>query len=623
VPILRSSHDSDTSKSSSVHSSASVVEIENPYDTPEIQTLGGLYPLDAEEEDLDTDLHAESEESDEDDEDEEEPVRTNKFLGLAQTWDSYTEADRQIVESLEQMEDTDLAAHLYNAHALKRRLRRPVQDLAQLKSWQSKDSWLKTGKDLEYTDAAGLTHMALVPPKEWTAWPVPPEEQPSLDDELDSGLAGGQAAEWIIGSANDELTELKEELLAVFLRLARKQWDQREAPLSEADSEERAGTSRSRSRAGSTKSVISRPTSPDDEEIDLHGRSHDEKCDRGYESTSGKKRGRKAYVKTLTEPTILADDARAERLLGSTIQSMISRLDRLALAILRTRLNHFGRTSGDSSMSDFTSGAESSRPASKSSSRDRSKGVTSDESNIRPPSRARLTRDDHRTLQGTKLADVDGSSSEASDHSASKNCRLQRKRRRSSDSSAKSDSSTAEDERLREGLMDWSEVLGIAAVQGWDQGAIARTAQRCATLFGESMSFMSFSESLATKPPLEPVVYTPSTIPAPLVPSIARGPVPNRPFFQTGTLRCPHLDCYGYKKDFAIPYRTIEHCIRVHGYDPRTNKSYDEEGAADGFLQPVTVRPGWFGNGRPKIGQANKRAKSRQIDSRATSEDYV
>ena len=58
---------------------------------------------------------ADSEESSE-----EEPERPNRFNGPPQTWKGYTVEDRQIAQSLQQLEDTDIAAHLYNAHALKR-----------------------------------------------------------------------------------------------------------------------------------------------------------------------------------------------------------------------------------------------------------------------------------------------------------------------------------------------------------------------------------------------------------------------------------------------------------------------------------------------------------------------
>jgi hypothetical protein len=157
-------------------------------------------------------------------------------------------------------------------------------------------------------------------------------------------------------------------------------------------------------------------------------------------------------------------------------------------------------------------------------------------------------------------------------------------------------------------------VLGIAAAKGWDEGAIARTAQRCASLFGESMSFIPFHESLASKPVPDPVLYIPTTIPAPNPLPISQPSPPKRPFFQPGTLRCPHVDCFGHQKDFEKPHRVVEHCIRVHQYDPRTNDSDSEERTVggvhiDGFLQPVTVKLGWLGNGRVKAEKASKKKR--------------
>lgn len=171
--------------------------------------------------------------------------------------------------------------------------------------------------------------------------------------------------------------------------------------------------------------------------------------------------------------------------------------------------------------------------------------------------------------------------------------------------------------------MDWSEVLGISAVKGWDQKALARTAERCAALFGESMSFRPFHENVATKALSQPIQYTPSTIPAPL--SIAGAPRPaKRPYWQTGAIRCPHLDCYGHYQEFRVSYRVIEHCMRSHGYDPRTNDSDNEERTyggvhIDGYMQPVTVKHGWLGHGRPKAG-GGKRRRTEESESASAVE---
>jgi N-terminal acetyltransferase B complex catalytic subunit len=134
------------------------------------------------------------------------------------------------------------------------------------------------------------------------------------------------------------------------------------------------------------------------------------------------------------------------------------------------------------------------------------------------------------------------------------------------------------------------------------------------------MSFMHFHEELAAKPATEPVLYTPSLIPAPNVISISTPTAPKRPFFQPGTLHCPHIDCYGHDKDYELPDRVVEHCIRVHEYDPRTNDSDNEERKLggvhiDGFLQPVTAKPGWLSRGPTKAGKASKKHKKGHEDS--------
>ncbi|KAG9189568.1 N-terminal acetyltransferase B complex catalytic subunit [Alternaria panax] len=628
APPSRSSYESDASSlSSSARSLPSVEEISDPRDAQQAQKLEIPTSLDIGD-DLDTDS-----ESARDDIDDDEPVRPNRFLGRPQAWRSYTQADRQIVESLAQIQDTDLAAHLYNAHALKRRIRRPEEDTAQLKNWQNRDTWRKTGNDLEYTDAAGFVQTAIAPSKDWTAWPLPPAPPSDSDDQLSDGMADGQAHKWPSAGAStqDVADELREELQAVFLRLAKERWNSREAASPESDAGDPKTASHSTSRSqhanrARSHSTSAAPLTPGNGD-DAQNNSNDD----GRDHTTGKKRGRKPRTERLTEPTMLADDARAQRLLRPTIQTMMGELDELALAIHRTRANHFGRGgSADSSISEFTSGVES-----RSTSRARSKSVTSRRSSTRPPSRAKSTRAARTARPGTKTArdgrepvDSEATSSGVSDWETSNNMTRERKRRRSSSSISSSNVSETQDMQLREGLMDWSEVLGLAAVQGWDREAVARTAQRCAALFGESMSFMSLHEALALKPATEPVLYTPSVIPSPTITSISQPLTPKRPFFLTGTLRCPHAGCYGHEKDFALPYRVIEHCMRVHGYDPRTNDSDNEERTVggvhiDGFLQPVTMKPGWLGNGRSKAGRANKKQRKGQSGSRAASEAVV
>ncbi|KAI9888003.1 MAG: hypothetical protein M1823_000124 [Watsoniomyces obsoletus] len=52
----------------------------------------------------------------------------------------------------------------------------------------------------------------------------------------------------------------------------------------------------------------------------------------------------------------------------------------------------------------------------------------------------------------------------------------------------------------RQGLRDWSDILHIASVTGWDENVIARTADRCSRLFGEGISIRTLHEEDARYP---------------------------------------------------------------------------------------------------------------------------
>lgn len=552
---------------------------------------------------------------------ENEQERPNRFKGPPQTWKGYTAADRQIVESLQQLADTDLAAHLYNAHALKRRVRKSAQELSTLANWQNKDAWLKQGEELKYTDAVGQLQTELVPAKDWTAWPVHPASLHASADGLRRAAVAPEKDEWIIGgnAAQDPGEELKDEMLGLFLRLAKNNWNTKKwQEISEQGTAQRV-PSRSRSRSQSVHTDVEMK----DYEL---GDGDEEEA-----QEDGKKRGRKPRVELNVKPSILADDAKAQQLLRPTIASMLSKLDDVVLALRRTRLNHFGRNGyGEgSSQSEFTTDAETtepethSRPPSRAKSATRSKPVTRQSSTSSRASRA------PKSPKKPRKSTVEFDSDSASDYGAqfgeddvvnseaSRGNSKIRKRSRSASTTDGEDSHNTRD-WSRAGLMDWSEVLGIAAVKGWDQKALARSAQRCSVLFGEGMSFRPFAEDRATKPLASLVRYTPSTIPSP---SNAPFSVPRRekrPYFQAGAIRCPHADCYGHHKDFKLAYRVIEHCMRLHGYDPRTNDSDNEERTLggvhiDGFLQPITAKQGWLGHGRSKAG--GKKRKTEEDES--------
>jgi hypothetical protein len=619
----QSPYDVETEHSQSPSSARSSPTIERRASPPSAQILTNARslpdPLDDDDND-DEDALADGE-SDGHESDEDVATRSNRFRGKPHVWKDYTAADRQVATSLEQMQNSDLAAHLYNAHALKRRVRRPAEELAGVRHWQNNEQWLKKGGALEYTDVSGETQTNLVPSKEWTAWPLPPARIPR--PYKDSAALRSGRDDWSIGraSAPDVGDDLREELLATFLRQAKERWSARETAHAPSREDPRATQSRSRSRSKSVKSTKSRRSASrgdvemgDADDLQTDGaETHDEDEDK-FGHIIGKKPSGMAQPHVFLRPIFLADDEKARRILQPTINSTLNKLDDLALAVRRTRLNHFGRKDyGDRSSCDFTSGAESSRPTSRQSDRPASRAKFTQPPPATTPSDGHPESDDGSEPETTALV----SPSKKRGGSASK------KRSRSASTASEHSLSSTRDDKWRTGLMDWSEVLALAAVKGWDERVLARTAQRCATLFGESMSFIPLPPDLATKPNPEPVQYIPSTIPAP---SILPVNPPKRPLFRTGTLRCPHVDCYGYEKDFQTAHRVVEHVKRVHEYDPRTNDSDNEDRTfggvhIDGYMQPIAYQRGWMERGKSRAGSEKKRQKTEGRDNRSAGEE--
>jgi hypothetical protein len=606
------SHSASSARSSpSIDSRASPPSAQHLTDPQRLSDVGDD---DDDDDDEDALVHGES---DSGESDENSPTRPNRFRGKPYQWRDHTAADRQVAISLEQLQNSDLAAHLYNAHALKRRVRRSAEELAEVKRWQNNEQWLKRGDALEYTDVSGEKQINLIPSKEWTAWPLPPARIPRPHKE--SAAIGRGRNDWSIRgtSAPDVGDDMREELLATLLRQANERWSAREtadAPVREGN---RTSQSRSRSPSKRPKSMQSQRSASgadvemkDADHVQTDNAETQDEDEEKFGHIIGKRRGRVAQPDVFLRPMFLADDEKARRILQPTINSTLSKLDDLALAIRRTRLNHFGRKDyGDrSSHSDFTSGAESSRPSSRES--------------VRPGSRAKFTQP---PPTATNPSDSNLESDRDSEMEYTPFISPSKKRSRSESTADEHSPSSTRNDKWRTGLMDWSEVLALASIKGWDERVLARTAQRCATLFGESMSFIPLSADLATKPIPEPVQYIPSTIPAPDILSTGQSSTQKRPLFRTGTLRCPHLDCYGHEKDFKSPYRVIEHCKRVHEYDPRTNDSDNEDRAfggvhIDGYLQPIAAQRGWLERGKSRAGSEKKRQKTEQRDSASAGE---
>lgn len=98
----------------------------------------------------------------------EEEERENRFIGPASTWRSYTESERGLAASLDQLRANDLSVHLYNAHAIKARARN-AEDVR---------TYPTVPKKRRLSDVDQHGEATWQPDSSWTAWPIRPEDVP-------------------------------------------------------------------------------------------------------------------------------------------------------------------------------------------------------------------------------------------------------------------------------------------------------------------------------------------------------------------------------------------------------------------------------------------------------------
>ena len=158
---------------------------------------------------------------------------------------------------------------------------------------------------------------------------------------------------------------------------------------------------------------------------------------------------------TTMKPVIMADDERASKILRPTISAILGRLDALLKGLHSAR---------NASLAFDDSGSES-------QSQTRVRSVS------QPRSRKRK-----RAASGTDAITATTSEqqmmvSETDTSFASKSTSRLRARRRS-----------------RLALRDWSDVLGIASMTGWDPAVVEKVASRCASLFEECITFRTLKE---------------------------------------------------------------------------------------------------------------------------------
>ena len=358
-------------------------------------------------------------------------TRPNRYHGPASTWRSWTKDDRDVAGSLDQERAQDLSIHLYNAHAL-RSLARKLQGTS---SGERRRGTSETDDDGD--DIFGV-------PKVWTAWPLPLHQAPR-------NYPGSTTTD------PRPSRELEECLIGITTEAARERWNSREWQTEEKFKQQPL-TEMPHQQIAAASDTLDDGEVPENAVSGSHAYAVDESSPENLDDISDDE----LYgIDPTAKPIPLADDDKARRLLLPSTRHVISKLDHLLMALHRARQAYTVPipTSEDDTVA--TSDTDAERRGSSSSKRRR------------------------RCSRGQRKLSVSTEDAEAPGHSSSSNRRK---------GVWKEDSASRGRKFKGLGLRDWSDVLGMAALTGWDEDIVARASKRCAELFGENMLFRQFRE---------------------------------------------------------------------------------------------------------------------------------
>lgn len=369
------------------------------------------------------------------------PARPNKYHGPPSTWRTWTAAERELAASLDQIQARDLSIHLYNAFALKKR--------AGVRLSGKRRNLSKTRDDGSETGDADW-----VPPKVWTAWPMRADEVPREeaskkwedDNPFPRPLPGRPPR------PSDLLGEL---LVARVLQKAKERFEARDWEPDESQSQ----TEQSVDMASDALNLETRK------------KSRERTWTRSRYSTGsiidtismGEIIGTVNPEKEL-KPVIIADDELATKILQPSIRHILSNLDALLLGLHRARASY-------------------ARPKRKRPGNQNPHSTTDDDARkrkaARPPTKSPRNAPSQNDSNNNTDTDIDPPNPPSSSSPPSNPPTSRTRRRKPSYKSTFAP-------------LDWSSVLGIASLTGWDAAIVQSAAERCASLFGEGMAFRRF-----------------------------------------------------------------------------------------------------------------------------------
>ncbi|KAH7379880.1 hypothetical protein BKA64DRAFT_237885 [Cadophora sp. MPI-SDFR-AT-0126] len=452
-----------------------------------------------------------------------ETTRPNRWTGPPTSWQTLTEAERGLAASLDTIRNGDLSIHLFNAHALKRRARE-LEDP-------------ERGRKA-FTDFPGVPEedQSFKPPKGWTAWPLPPEDVPRTGEQIGPPKP---FEEYTFKPEDDGAPsrELEDILMGITLKYARKRFESREEAEAEIYTDKGKGKSKGKAKIKFDEEMGSSAS-------DSHYLSNDDE-------PIIKAASKSSQPNIQLKPVVSADDERSRDILRPSVQHILSKLDELLMALHHARKtchryshSEAGTTDDEAVVDTTFSEQGETSPSKRPVGRPRKFGdlPTRSKADIGPKpqklDQANLLRAKTTHLGRPKKVyeRLEGESPQAY---LVRIARLQKKPlpafappaevkepkspspRRGRERSRSAPAKRATSEELKRSrrnkleLRDWSEVLGVAALVGFEPDVIERAARRCAGLFGEGMVMTHLMEvPFAEREGKDKVVtYEPELIP--------------------------------------------------------------------------------------------------------------
>lgn len=423
----------------------------------------------------------------------------------------------------------------------------------------------------QFTDADDdfISGQEWMPSKSWTAWPLAPDIVPREDDHPQWAGKHFPRRDKNHPSSETQSPVLKDLLIAQVQKKANQRRLHRRRDESELDSE--YGTE---------------PASQSEDSTDSDGRNK------------------------LESVTMLDDDV-AKDLLQPAVNHILTKLDHLLMGLHHARDAYMAIDDSPFESKNPTDDDESNRESNRSGQHKRKRSISRPQKNRSQP-------------LDPSLASGSGPNISSDDRSTAKMiCSRER-----SQSIARKDH-RVQKRKVRCGLRDWSDVLGVAPMTGWDPKIVQNAAFRCSKLFGEGIVMRKLNEhgDDSNEIPILPDTPYPDSENSNdeltrknRRSSSASAHVSHfRRFENDGAgwkLYCPITVCSRSTRGFSNNYALKRHLKHVHqGHAKQSDEEMIGGVHIDGFLQPIPAAEAWIrkSKARQRVDHANQLSQTSDV----------